>query len=140
MLRRWLYEETRISDARRGPESDDSGSQGERETRGGQNRKEVWHIAALRAVGSLALIFFFAMIVLWLFVFRGLPLQAVLSLSVGGFLGSWIAAAWGVEGATYCRRKKTSLHIGTEAALGLARCGFFLGIFSFVAFFLLAHR
>ncbi len=115
------------------------GSRGARETKGSRD-EEIWRIAAMRAVGSLSLVFFFAVVALWFFVFRGLAWQGLLSSSLGGFLGSWIAAVWGVEGATDCPRKRTAFPFRPEVAIGLARWGFFLGVFGFVAFFLIAYR
>lgn len=119
---------------------DNRDSRSGRDTNGGQAWKEVWRIAALRTVGSLGLVSFLTVMALWLFIFRGLAWQALLYPSLGGFLGSWIAAVWGMESATGRSRKKAGVHIGLGAATNLARCGFFVGAFGFVAFFLVAYR
>lgn len=71
MLRRWFSRGLRVPDtrpgARRAPAEDPvdatfyqgakGSSRGVRKTNDGQNREEVWRIAALRAMGSLGLLF-----------------------------------------------------------------------------------
>ncbi len=154
MLRRWFSRGLRGPDARPGARRAPAGdpvdatfyrgakgsSRGVGETKGGQDQEEMWRTAALRAMGSLGLVFFCSVAVLWFFVFRGSAWQALLSLSFGGFLGSWIAALWGVRGVADRRRKRATFSAGSDAATRLARCGIFIGMFGFVAFFLIAYR
>lgn len=154
MSRRWFSRGLRGPDTRpgalRAPAGDPvdatfhrgakGSSRGVRKTKDGQDREEVWRIATLRAIGSLGLVFFCSVAVSWFFVFRGSAWQSLLSLSFGGFLGSWIATLWGVRGVADRRRKRASFSAEADAATSLARCGIFVGVFGFVAFFLMAYR
>lgn len=97
-------------------------------------------MAALRAIGSLGLVFFFAVAALWFFAFRGMAWQGLLCPSLGGFLLSWIAAVCGVEDWEGGSRRGAAFSVGPEVAAGMARCGFFLGVLGFVAFFFVAYR
>lgn len=85
---------------------DNRDSRSGRDTNGSQAWKEVWRIAALRTVGSLGLVSFLTVMALRLFIFRGLAWQALLYLSLGGFLGSGIATVWGMEAVTGCLERR----------------------------------
>jgi hypothetical protein len=140
MLRRWLSGGPRVPVTRQASKGENEGSQAGRETNDGDARGEVWRIAALRAVGSLSLAFLSAVVALWFFVFWSVAWQGLISLPVGGFLGSWISAALGVEGATRHSQKRSGFAVGLGAATNLARWSFFFGIFGFVFFVLMAYR
>jgi hypothetical protein len=119
--------------------ADRDSSRGAREANAGDGQdRTVLRIATLRAIGSLSVVFFCALTVLWFFVFRYSALQALLSLSFAGLLGAWLAALWGVRWGAVRYLERTTPSV--EAATRLARYGFLLGVLDFVAFFLIASR
>jgi hypothetical protein len=98
VLRSWLSRGPESPSEPRGSVEDpfDAGCRADRDSsRGAREAKEddgqdraVLRIAWLRAIGSLSVVFFCALTVLWFFVFRYSALQALLSLSFAGLLGA----------------------------------------------------
>jgi hypothetical protein len=148
VLRRWLTRGPETPGEPRGSVegpfdegccADRDSPRGAREANEGDDQdRAVLRIATLRAIGSLSVVLFCALAVLWFFVFRDSAWQALLSLSFAGFLGAWLAALWGVRWGAVRHLEKTVPSV--EAATKLAWYGFLLGVLGFVAFFLIAYR
>lgn len=98
---------------------------------------KVFCISQLRAMGSLSVVFFLAVAVLWVFDFSGSAWHALLALSLAAFSVSWVAAVFGVQTSTrQLAQGKAGLHPRRETAVEVARGGLLLGVFVFVVFFI----
>ncbi|MEW6637860.1 MAG: hypothetical protein AB1425_13725 [Actinomycetota bacterium] len=93
----------------------------------------------LRAIASLSLILFFAVVVLWVFMFRGSPHEGLLIAPLGCFLGSWLSAVIHHRRSNAGIRNGDSRRSGLESSIELARYGFLAGMAAFVIFFLIFY-
>lgn len=100
--------------------------------------QKMWWIGQLRAVGYVSASFFLALATLWIFEFSASPWQALLALSLSSFSVSWIATVPGVRTLLWRLAEEDAIPgPKPETAALLAKSGVFLGVFAFVAFFLI---
>lgn len=100
----------------------------------------LWHICQLRTMASMSLVCSLAVGALWIFAFSGMPWQVLLAASLASFQLSWVAALLGIWCLTRQLEGETSLLVDPKTTMALARYGLFLGVFLFVAFFLIDFR
>lgn len=99
-----------------------------------------WRICQLRTTATMSLVCFLAVAALWVFYFSELPWQALIASSLAGLLLSWSAAVLGIRRLTeQLEGEATPRRPNPKMVMDLARYGFFLGVFGFVAFFLINY-